>query len=65
MLDTPDLVIPHPRLQERAFVLVPLAEIEPGWVHPLLHLDIKSLLEKVDASGVKLYPSTGIMPEHR
>lgn len=57
VLDTPDLVIPHPRMQERAFVLVPLAEIVPGWVHPVLHLGVKSLLEKVDASGVKLYPS--------
>ena len=57
VLDTPELVIPHPRIQERAFVLVPLAEIAPGWVHPVLQLDIKSLLEKVDASGVKLYPS--------
>ena len=57
VLDTPELVIPHPRLQERAFVLVPLAEIAPDWVHPVLHLEVKSLLEKVDASGVKLYPS--------
>lgn len=57
VLDTPDLVIPHPRLQERAFVLVPLAEIAPRWMHPVLHRSVKSLLEKVDASGVKLYPS--------
>jgi 2-amino-4-hydroxy-6-hydroxymethyldihydropteridine diphosphokinase len=65
VLETPELVLPHPRLQERAFVLVPLAEIAPGWVHPVLHLDAKSLLEKVDASGVKLYPSTGTVPDHR
>ena len=57
VLDAPELVIPHPRMQDRAFVLVPLAEVAPSWVHPVLHLNIKSLLEKVDASGVKLYPS--------
>ncbi|WP_242500394.1 2-amino-4-hydroxy-6-hydroxymethyldihydropteridine diphosphokinase [Tropicimonas sp. IMCC6043] len=30
------LILPHPRLQDRAFVLVPLAEIAPGWRHPVL-----------------------------
>lgn len=34
-LDSPDLTLPHPRMHERAFVLVPLAEIEPLWIHPV------------------------------
>lgn len=37
------LVLPHPRLQERAFVLVPMRDIMPGWVHPLLGRDVASL----------------------
>jgi len=57
VLDEPDLVIPHPRIAERAFVLVPLAEIAPAWLHPVLGVTVKGLLEKVDCTGVKLYPS--------
>lgn len=34
VLDTPSLVLPHPRLHERGFVLLPLLEIEPEWRHP-------------------------------
>jgi len=30
----PDLLVPHPRLAERAFVLLPLADVAPGWRHP-------------------------------
>ena len=36
VIDTPDLVLPHPRAHERLFVIGPLAEIAPDWVHPLL-----------------------------
>lgn len=36
VLDTPDLTLPHPRAHERLFVMGPLAEIAPGWVHPAL-----------------------------
>ena len=31
VVDDPDLVVPHPRLAERAFVLVPLADLDPRW----------------------------------
>ncbi len=46
-IDTPELVIPHPLLPERAFVLIPLAEIAPGLRHPVLGKTIAELAAAV------------------
>ncbi|MEM7520553.1 MAG: 2-amino-4-hydroxy-6-hydroxymethyldihydropteridine diphosphokinase [Pseudomonadota bacterium] len=45
MQNAPDtLILPHPRLQDRAFVLVPLADIAPDWRHPILDLSVREML---------------------
>jgi len=40
-------ILPHPRMQERAFVLLPLAEIAPGWKHPVLGLSVEELIARL------------------
>ncbi|MEQ8464020.1 2-amino-4-hydroxy-6-hydroxymethyldihydropteridine diphosphokinase [Coleofasciculus sp. E1-EBD-02] len=52
IIDTPTLQIPHPRMTERAFVLVPLAEIAPDWIEPKSGCAIAQLVQRVDCSGV-------------
>jgi len=47
ILDTPQLQLPHPRLRERAFVLLPLAEIAPRWIDPVTGLPIAILADRV------------------
>ncbi|HML06552.1 MAG TPA: 2-amino-4-hydroxy-6-hydroxymethyldihydropteridine diphosphokinase [Xanthobacteraceae bacterium] len=51
VLDGPDLTLPHPRLFERAFVLVPLAEIAPDRM--IAGVRVREALERVDASGIE------------
>lgn len=47
ILDSDDLVIPHPRMHERWFVLRPLADVAPEAVHPRLRLTIRELLARL------------------
>ena len=55
ILDTPTLQIPHPRMSDRSFVLVPLAEIASDWVEPVSGQTIQDLLSNVDTSDVRLF----------
>jgi 2-amino-4-hydroxy-6-hydroxymethyldihydropteridine diphosphokinase len=54
-LDTPELTLPHPRALERAFVLVPLAEIAPK--RRISGVLVKDALAKVDRSGIERLPT--------
>jgi 2-amino-4-hydroxy-6-hydroxymethyldihydropteridine diphosphokinase len=52
-LSSDDLHVPHPRLHDRAFVLVPMAEIAPHFVHPVFNLTAEEMLRKTEATGVR------------
>ncbi|MGF1494038.1 MAG: 2-amino-4-hydroxy-6-hydroxymethyldihydropteridine diphosphokinase [Microcoleaceae cyanobacterium] len=51
-LNSSGLEIPHPRMRERAFVLVPLAEIAPDWIDPITEKTIVELAKMIDCSGI-------------
>ena len=56
IMKTPNLTLPHPRLQDRAFVLIPLAKIAPNLVHPRLGRSIEQLAKDVEGQeGVRKY----------
>lgn len=49
----PDPILPHPRAHLRAFVLVPLSDVAPGWVHPVLGRPARELLRDLPPQGIR------------
>jgi 2-amino-4-hydroxy-6-hydroxymethyldihydropteridine diphosphokinase len=52
ILESERLTIPHPRMLGRGFVLLPLADLAPDLIHPLLGISIRELLKDADCSGI-------------
>jgi 2-amino-4-hydroxy-6-hydroxymethyldihydropteridine diphosphokinase len=52
--DGPDPILPHPRTHQRAFVLLPLLDVAPDWVHPVNGRTARALLDTMEQSEVRL-----------
>jgi 2-amino-4-hydroxy-6-hydroxymethyldihydropteridine diphosphokinase len=55
VLNKPSLVIPHPRLHERGFVLLPLMDIAPNLVHPVQQKTVQELMALVNVEGIEKF----------
>jgi 2-amino-4-hydroxy-6-hydroxymethyldihydropteridine diphosphokinase len=55
VMDKPSIVIPHPRLQERGFVLLPLMEIAPNLVHPVNKKSVREMAEMCNVEGIEKF----------
>lgn len=59
------LVLPHPRLHDRAFVLVPLLDIAPQWVHPVLGKSVRQMHDALPDADRNAVKPLVIQPEHK
>ena len=56
IINTSDLIIPHPRMHKRRFVLRPLCDINPALIHPVRNMDMQSLLNALDDDEQRIRP---------
>jgi 2-amino-4-hydroxy-6-hydroxymethyldihydropteridine diphosphokinase len=59
VINTPQLTVPHPRLEERPFALVPLAELAPDLVHPTSRKSITELMSEMTLDGIERWKGEG------
>ena len=55
VLESALLTIPHPRMEGRAFVWLPLADIAPDFIHPISGKTVKDIVKELDTTGINLY----------
>ena len=55
VVNTPSLVIPHPRLQERGFVLLPLMDLDPDLTHPVSKKSVREMMTSCNVEGIEKF----------
>lgn len=59
VIDSPPITIPHPRMDDRGFVLLPLADLAPEFKHPVLDLSVQDMLAQVAVGDIELFSPGG------
>ncbi len=62
VISLPELSLPHPEMHKRLFVLEPMLEVAPSWVHPILGLNVQELLNEVRRTESKLSGTAASSP---
>ena len=62
---TPDPILPHPRMHERAFVLCPLLDVAPAWRHPVSGLTVAEMLERLPQQVIRKLPPSHLRDADR
>ncbi|KHF28442.1 2-amino-4-hydroxy-6-hydroxymethyldihydropteridine pyrophosphokinase [Anoxybacillus sp. BCO1] len=62
-IETEQLIIPHPRMYERAFVLIPLFEIDESLIIPSVQRPLRSYVEQLSDQGVRIWKSRKAVEE--
>jgi 2-amino-4-hydroxy-6-hydroxymethyldihydropteridine diphosphokinase len=60
VLDEPGITLPHPRLHERGFVLYPLRDVAPGFVHPILNKSVNLMIRDLPVSSGECFPLNAV-----
>ena len=56
-----EIIIPHPRAHQRRFVMEPLAELDKNWIHPILKINIKRILNGLDNQNIRVFNEKEIL----
>jgi 2-amino-4-hydroxy-6-hydroxymethyldihydropteridine diphosphokinase len=59
VIDSPPITIPHPRMDNRGFVLLPLADLAPELKHPVLEVSVQDLLAQVEVGDIEWFSPGG------
>jgi 2-amino-4-hydroxy-6-hydroxymethyldihydropteridine diphosphokinase len=55
ILDNKNIVLPHPRAHLRRFVMEPLSEVNPNWIHPIHQISVREILKDLNTQNIQVF----------